>query len=195
MARSGWHKESARHSLAARGCSTRPQKHARASPARTRAADDDLYLHIVVEADTIMQGFMSEEHDPIILYRAYETIMQASHDGRIDIEGEMLSVLSEEQEKAHQKLKEITLKYLNEYENLLEATTEIKDEKRRKKLVDDIYNEAEKINNVRKSVDLKPREVMYASTRAEGEAEAAAERAMDEEYDRSHEIRDSYGGW
>jgi hypothetical protein len=119
-------------------------------------------------------------------------VIQASHEGKIDIEGERLSVLIDEKEKARQKLKEITVKYLNEYELLLEGTQEIKDEKLRKKTASDIFKEAEKINNFRKGIGLKEREVMYASTRAEGEAEAAAERAMNYEYERLHEMWEDY---
>jgi len=192
MARKGWHNESARHSLAARGCSTRPQKHASRSPATTPTEDDIVHRRIVDELYSKWDAFQGEVYEPSELYQAYQVVFDAAHAGKLDISNDQITFLVTEHEKARKKLKEVTTKYLNEYEYLLDATENIKDDARRRKLVEDIHKESEKVNTFRKRHDIKERDVMYSSNRAEQEAEAAAERAMDYEYERSHEMREDY---
>jgi hypothetical protein len=88
--------------------------------------------------------------------------------------------LMEHENEVHRGWDKLTREHLYHYEAMLEGTVgHEKEEAEWKEIEDLIFKEAEKINDLRETVGLGRLKVMFASTRAEGEAEEASERAWD----------------
>jgi len=146
----GWVKEPARHSLAARGLKTTVVK--RRYPSKARSVPEN--------RETTMEYYQ-------------ERLAEMYYDAEMDV--------MQHENEVRRGWDKLTREHLYGYECMLEGTVGYgkEEEAKWKEIEDLIFKEAEKINDLRETVGLGRLRVMFASTRAEGEAEEASERAFD----------------